>query len=71
MALTNHKSLPKFKDPLKVVIAGGTSQANGYVEMFEKMLKDNNFPLPVKEVVHANDPLHDVAKGCLIAAQVL
>ena len=71
VALTNHKSLPKFKDPLKVVIAGGTSQANGYIEMFKKMLVENNFPLPVKEVVHADDPLHAVAKGCLIAAQVL
>lgn len=71
VALSNHKSLPKFKEPLKVVVAGGTSRAKGYVETFEKMLKENNFPLPVKEVVHADDPLHAVAKGCLIAAQVL
>jgi actin-like ATPase involved in cell morphogenesis len=71
VALSKHKALPKFKEPLKVVIAGGTSQANGYVETFEKMLKENNFPLPVKEVVHADDPLHAVAKGCMIAAQVL
>lgn len=71
IALSKHKALPKFKEPLKVVIAGGTSQANGYVETFEKMLQENNFPLPVKEVVHADDPLHAVAKGCMIAAQVL
>lgn len=71
VALSKHKALPKFKEPLKVVIAGGTSQANGYVETFEKMLQENNFPLPVKEVVHADDPLHAVAKGCMIAAQVL
>jgi len=71
VALSKHKALPKFKDPLKVVIAGGTSRANGYVETFEKMLQENNFPLPVKEVVHADDPLHAVAKGCMIAAQVL
>lgn len=71
VALNNHKALPKFKEPLKVVIAGGTSQAKGYIETFEKMLQQNGFPLPVKEVVHADDPLHAVAKGCLIAAQVL
>ena len=71
VTLSKHKALPKFKEPLKVVIAGGTSRANGYVETFEKMLQENNFPLPVKEVVHADDPLHAVAKGCLIAAQVL
>jgi actin-like ATPase involved in cell morphogenesis len=70
-ALTNHKSLPKFKQPIKVVVAGGTSLAKGYIEMFATKLKENNFPLEIKEVVHASDPLHSVSKGCLIAAKVL
>lgn len=69
--LTGHKSLPKFKTPLKIVIAGGTSQAKGYIEMFDKKIKENNFPLSIKEVVHATDPLHAVARGCLIAAKIL
>jgi hypothetical protein len=71
VALTGHKSLPKFKNPLKIVIAGGTSQAKGYIENFQRKLIDNNFPLPIKEVVHASDPLHAVSKGCLIASKVL
>ena len=71
LTLTNHKLLPKFKDPLKVVVAGGTSLAEGYVETFHSKLISNNFPLPIKEVIHADDPLHAVAKGCLIASQVL
>lgn len=71
VALTGHKSLPKFKTPLTIVIAGGTSQADGYVEEFTKKLNDNNFPLPIKEVRHAADPLHAVSKGCLIASKVL
>jgi hypothetical protein len=70
-ALTGHKSLPKFKDALTIVVAGGTSQANGYIEEFTKKLEDNNFPLKIKVVRHAADPLHAVAKGCLIAAKVL
>lgn len=70
-ALIGHKSLPKFKDPLKIVVAGGTSKADGYIEIFAKKLVENGFPLPVKEVVHAQDPLHAVSKGCLIASQVL
>lgn len=70
-ALANHKSLPKFKEPLTIVIAGGTSQANGYVDYFNQKLLDNGFPLPVKVVKHASDPLHSVSKGCLIAAKVL
>lgn len=71
VALTGHKSLPKFKDPLTIVIAGGTSQADGYIDHFTKKLAENNFPLVVKEIRHANDPLHAVAKGCLIASQIL
>jgi hypothetical protein len=70
-ALLGHKLLPKFKEPLTVVVAGGTSQAKGYIELFQAKLTENNFPLPVKEVKHANDPLHAVSKGCLIAAKVL
>jgi hypothetical protein len=71
LALTNHKSLPKFKDSLNVVVAGGTSQAKGYIELFAKKLEENGFPLAIKSVKHAVDPLHAVAKGCLIAAKVL
>jgi hypothetical protein len=71
IALTGHKSLPKFKNPLTIVVAGGTSQAKGYIEHFSKKLVENGFPLQIKEVRHASDPLHAVAKGCLIASKVL
>jgi len=71
VALTGHKLLPKFKNPLKIVIAGGTSQAKGYIEKFTEKLTQNNFPLVVKEVCHSSDPLHAVSKGCLIASKIL
>lgn len=70
-AISESKALPKFKDPIKVVVAGGTSKANGYVETFKGLLESNGFPLPVKEVVHAQEPLLAVSKGCLIAASIL
>ena len=70
-AMDGHKSLPKFKDSLPVVVAGGTSKAKGFVDLFAKKLEENGFPLPVKEVRHAADPLHAVARGCLIAAQIM
>jgi hypothetical protein len=61
----------RFKDPLPVVIAGGTSKAAGFVERFSEKLAENGFPLRVAEVRHAADPLHAVARGCLIAAKIL
>lgn len=70
-AINKSKALPKFQDPIKIVVAGGTSQAKGYVENFKRLLEENNFPLPIKEVVHASDPLLSVSKGCLIAANIL
>lgn len=70
-ALRNHKSLPKFKEPISIVIAGGTSLAKGYVSQFEQKLIENNFPLSIKIVKHSSDPLHSVSKGCLIASKVL
>jgi hypothetical protein len=70
-ALTDHKLLPKFKNPLVIAVAGGTSKAVGFVDLFAKKLAENNFPLVIKEVRHANDPLHAVARGCLIAAKIL
>ena len=69
--MNGHKSIPKFKDALPVVVAGGTSKAKGFVDLFAKKLEENGFPLPVKEVRHAADPLHAVARGCLIAAQIM
>ena len=70
-AMDGHKSLPNFAEPLPVVVAGGTSKAKGFVDLFAKKLGANGFPLPVKEVRHAADPLHAVARGCLIAAQIM
>ena len=70
-SLSINKSLPKFKDPLTVVVAGGTSLAKGYIDYFKIKLLENNFPVKIKDVVHAKDPLHSVAKGCLIASKIL
>lgn len=71
VALSESKSLPRFKNPLTIVVAGGTSQADGFVEMFQKKLVENKFPIPLKVVRQAEDPLHAVSKGCLIASMVL
>jgi len=71
VALTNHKLLPKFKHPIPIVVAGGTSQANGYIEKLNEKLLQSNFPLQIEVVRQSQDPLNAVAKGCLIAASIL
>jgi hypothetical protein len=71
LALSNHKTLPKFKKPISIVIAGGTSQAKGYVDKLHEKLLEHQFPLEIQVVKHSSDPLHAVAKGCLIASNIL
>lgn len=71
LSLQNHKSLPKFKTPLTIVIAGGTSLAEGYIEQFKKKIIEHNFPINIKIVRHSSDPLRSVSKGCLIASKIL
>jgi len=70
VALESSNQLPKFKDPLVIVIAGGTSRANGFVEMFRKKLEEEKLPIEVKDVRHAHDPLRAVSRGCMIAASL-
>lgn len=70
VALTESKALPRFQSPLEIVVAGGTSQAEGFVEKLTQKLKQNGFPLEIKTVRRSEDPLHAVSKGCLIAATV-
>lgn len=70
-SLSGHKALPKFKDSIKIVVAGGTSKAEGYIEKLHEKLLQNEFPLKIEVVQHSEDPLHSVSKGCLIAASIL
>jgi len=69
-ALSRSGQLPKFKEPLVIVISGGTSRAAGFVESFSERVEQIGLPVQVKEIRHAKDPLRAVARGCLIAAQL-
>lgn len=69
-ALENSGQLPKFKDALTIVIAGGTSRADGFVEMFRTKVEEIGLPVKVKAVRHAKDPLRAVSRGCMIAASL-
>lgn len=80
--LNGATKLPKFTQPLPIVIAGGTSKANGFIDKFAERLTilsnpenpENGglgkLPFEVKEVRHAKDPLRSVARGCLLSSQL-
>ncbi|MBD3268449.1 hypothetical protein GF373_17415 [bacterium] len=64
------ESLPRFNKPIPVVVSGGTSLADGFVDCFKETLSKFEFPFKIKEVRHAKDPLRAVARGCLIASSI-
>jgi signal transduction histidine kinase len=63
-------NMPTFNDPISVVFSGGTSMAGNFIELVRDVFKKIDFPIPVKEVRMAKDPLNATAKGALVAAQL-
>jgi actin-like ATPase involved in cell morphogenesis len=67
---TSVHQIPKFKEPIIVVVSGGTSLAGGFLQKLEEALVEKTLPFGVKEMKPASDPLRAVANGALIAAQL-
>ena len=68
--LSKSPSLPKFKDPVPLVVGGGTSLPKGFIELFNKALAAVDMPVAISDVRHAADPLHAVANGLTLAASM-
>jgi hypothetical protein len=66
--LSVSKDLPKFTQAIPVVVSGGTSRAEGFVDTYEKIWYSKKPPVQISEVRHAKQPLRAVARGCLLAA---
>ena len=64
------ENMPTFNDPITIVFSGGTSMAGNFIELVKDVFKKIDFPIPVKEVRMAKDPLNATAKGALVAAQL-
>ncbi len=60
--------MPSFPEPVEIVFAGGTSMIGGFEEVVRDELEKIQFPIDIKHVRRAEDPLMSVAKGCLVAA---
>jgi len=69
--LTKCNDLPKFSSAIPIVVSGGTSRAEGFIQAFEEKIRQSNFPLQIKEVRYAKDPLRAVARGCLLCSSLL
>jgi len=66
--LVKSKKVPYFKEPINIICSGGTSLAKGFIELFNDKFKKEDFPIKIKEIKLAQNPLYAVAKGCLLSA---
>ncbi len=59
---------PRFKDPVNIVFAGGSSMVPGFLEVVREEVKAVRFGFEVGQVIHAKEPFTSVVRGCLFNA---
>jgi len=59
----------EIDESLPIIISGGTSKPQGFLNLFQEGLKRRDLPFDVSEVRQAKDPLTCVARGLLIKTQ--
>jgi hypothetical protein len=64
------ENMPSFSEPVSIVFSGGTSMAGNFIELVRTVFKELDFPIPIKDVRMAKDPLNATAKGALTAAML-
>lgn len=62
------EGMPSFPDAIEIVASGGTSMIGGFIDIFQDEFESIKFPIEVRNIRRAEDPLFSVAKGCLVAA---
>lgn len=66
--ISKNGEIPEFEKSIPIIISGGTANPPGFIGRFKDRLERVNFPLKIKEVRLAPNPLYTVAKGALIVA---
>lgn len=68
-SVKNEILIPK---PIPIVISGGTSMANGFLEKFRERFEPlkGKFPIQISEIRQAQDPMTAVATGLLVLGQM-
>ncbi len=65
------ENVPNFPEPVPIVIGGGTSLVKGFLDVFNEQFDQNEFPIPISEIIHIEDAHTAVARGCLSEAQLI
>jgi len=65
------ENVPNFPEAVPIVIGGGTSLVKGFLDVFNEQFDQDDFPIPISEIIHMEDAHTAVARGCLSEAQLI
>jgi hypothetical protein len=68
--LSQRRDLPNFREKIPIVVSGGLTLAEGFVEKFNQCLNNVKLPFEISEVRRASNAMQAVAAGCLLASQL-
>ena len=49
------ENVPNFPEAVPIVIGGGTSLVKGFLDVFNEQFDQNDFPIPISEIIHIED----------------
>jgi hypothetical protein len=55
-----------IEEPLPIIVSGGTSLPNGFIELFKTVFSKYSFPIKISEIRRASNPMTAVSRGLLI-----
>jgi hypothetical protein len=55
----------ELEEPVPIILSGGTSLPNGFLELYKTILSGYQMPFAISEVRRAKNPLTSVAEGLL------
>ena len=67
---SQHEEKARIDRPIPIVIAGGTSSPEGFVEYFQQIIDNMEVPFEIGEIKRAEKPLFAVAEGCMVASMM-
>ncbi|MBF0494125.1 MAG: cell division FtsA domain-containing protein [Candidatus Omnitrophica bacterium] len=67
-ALGKKAGKANFDEPADIVFAGGSTMAEGFLEVVKEEIKTVNFRIPIGTLRRAEEPSTSVARGCLFNA---
>jgi len=67
----NRNDTANIVEPIPIVISGGTSIPDGFIDMFKSELSQIELPFEVTKIIPSSNRLGAVSKGCLVYAKEL